>query len=371
LIDTDLHCSGNTDIGARALQLGEMNAFISQKAASDRASIVMGDFNVDGKTETGEYGSALANLGISPALSPLDDRISSLPNGPDIQNADIIREPGVGIDITDGVGKCAGTFIADNRGNLDPNCPWWTSNSDGEARIDYILVRPPAPPAQAQDPRWIVESRVGFPLWASPFPTDLPSFSSLPLLPHRLSDHKPVIAQFEIARLQNPPLYHPLWHHSTEQRIVGVDATGFDDCWLCGEVDPQGTLDTTMLPTNQQGAVVGSECDDDQAPSAGDPCLANWALVTPHDPSTTTSVSMHAIVLDYDNISSNDTLSEGTRDAFDYATGMWSFLHSLNGVQSKDGQSWPMTEQAPMSRCGGAGATVCHQITVTPVPLGQ
>ena len=80
----------------------------------------------------------------------------------------------------------------------------YASDWNRSARYDYILIRPPVPPA---DPGygstgWVAAKTEGDDpgVWFSPFP----SFGSYGGPPERLSDHKPVMATIQHVKLVYP-----------------------------------------------------------------------------------------------------------------------------------------------------------------------
>jgi hypothetical protein len=236
LVEGDLNCNTLTDRQARLSQLRQMNKFISAVAATDRSSLVLGDFNINGKPINGsEYQDALVALKIAAGGTPDDDTVSALPPGGfDIRHGDILRER---TDVDFATGKCTGTFIDEAGGTPDATCNAFAGGTDAKERLDYILVRPPQLISQWQGyPRWFISAVDPKLVWTSPFPSLSGAFSSTPL---RLSDHKPITAALSFARLSNPPKYNPSWKHKVEQRVISVDATDVDDCLGCGEVDHQ------------------------------------------------------------------------------------------------------------------------------------
>ncbi|MDQ3366188.1 MAG: endonuclease/exonuclease/phosphatase family protein [Myxococcota bacterium] len=367
LVEADLNCPTLTDAGGRRAQLAEMNTFISAVAAPDRSSLVMGDFNVNGKLVTGaEYRETLVALQIAPSSDPGNDLISVLPAGGfDVRHGDLVRER---IDIELSTGACLGTYIEETGGTAAPACTF-AGGVDAPTRLDYIFVRPPVLATAALDyPRWYVQAVKGSEIWTSPFPSLSGLLSPTPL---RLSDHKPVRTTLSFARLANPPKYNPSWRHTAEQRIVSVDATNIEDCIGCGEVDPFAKLLSTIVPTNSTSSVITAECTDNQHPIFKvDACMANWVRTRPHTPPTESAVSLLAVVRDDDNTSANDLLSEGTTSTWNYAAGTFAMSHRLFGQDISLG-AWPNFEAVPMSRCAGIGIDVCHALTLTPIPPGQ
>lgn len=369
LVEADLNCDTQTDADVRAKQIATMNAFITAVAAPDRSSIVVGDFNIDGKTTAkSEYVQMLVGLHIASPSTSSSDLISVLPpNGFEVKHGDVVREM-TSLDFT--TGRCIGTFIDETGGIQDAGCPF-AGNTDAPERFDYVLVRPPVLAANATDyPRWLVMTVPNAAVWASPFPSTSGNFAASP--PLRLSDHKPVISALSFARLSNPPKYNPTWRHTVTQRIVSVDATNIGDCIGCGEVDPYAHLWSTIQPGVTGPAFTTSECTDNQATVFGDDaCMANWVRTRPHTPPNETAIDLRAKVRDDDNTSGDDTISLGTRSTWNYNTG--TFVMSQVFLSEVEVSSSSNPEAVPISRCAGAtlGVEVCHAIELTPIPPGQ
>jgi hypothetical protein len=387
LAQAELNCNSLSDPQARAMQLAQFETFVEQTAAKDRSAVLMGDFNIVGSRVTNttahvadpEYVTALAALHLGDPTVPTNDQISMLPPGLDLQEADTLRdEPAMATFLTDEPVKCVGTSIGFTPIATTSACTL-AGDVDVPDRIDYIFVRPPQLPAVATtDPRWIVETQLPgtdhtlTDVWNSPFPTK--DGSSQDVDHGRLSDHKPVVSALEFARLSNPPKYHPLWHHTVEQRVTGVNASMFDDCWLCGEVDPFAHMDQQILPSTGPSNWSNpntTECTDISAPQFGvDACIDDWANTLPHTPPNETAIVMHDYVMDQDNTSSNDILQQGNWATFRYADGMYELDQMDSGNRTVSGMALE-TEEGTVGLCTKDFATVCQQITLTPVPLGQ
>lgn len=362
LVEADLNCGSLTDRGARAKQLAQMNTFVSQVAAKDRSSLLLGDFNIDGKLIAGsEYKDALVALKIAPSSAPSDDTVSALPPGGfDIRHGDVVRER---TDVDFSTGICIGTSIGETGGAQEPSCTF-AGGTDADTRLDYILVRPPQLVANWQGyPRWFISAVPGQQVWASPFPSLSGAFSATPL---RLSDHKPVSAALSFSRLSNPPKYNAGWKHTVEQRVVSVDATGVDDCLGCDEVDPFARLESRIDGASLSFIDPTTECSDNQSVTFGsDGCMANWFRKRNHTPPSETTVALFAKVWDHDSTSGNDLIHEGT-------TSEWNYLNATFGMSFKLFGStfalptWQNPEAVPMSRCGGV-VDVCHSISVTEI----
>jgi Endonuclease/Exonuclease/phosphatase family len=363
LVEADLNCGSLTDRAARAKQLAQMNTFISAVAAKDRSSLILGDFNIDGKKIAGsEYKSALVALKIAPSGAPDDDTVSALPPGGfDVRHGDIVRER---TDVDFSTGVCIGTFIDESGGSQEPSCTF-AGGTDADQRLDYILVRPPQLVANWSGyPRWFISAVPGSQIWTSPFPSLSGAFSATPL---RLSDHKPITAALSFARLSNPPKYNAGWKHTVEQRVISVDATDVEDCLGCGEVDPWAKLVSTIQPSASISQLNHStECTGTQNPIFGvHGCMSNWVRNRNHTPPNETTVSLKAQVWDDDNTSGDDLIGEGTTSTWNYNSAVFEMSFQLFG-NTFPLDSWPNFEAVPMSRCGGI-VEVCHSIAITEI----
>ena len=369
LVEADLNCNTLTDREGRAMQVATMNSFITNVAATDRASIVVGDFNINGKVTTeSEYIQTLVALHIASVHTSSSDLISVLPpNSFEVKHGDVVREM-TSLDFT--TGRCIGTFIDETGGTQDAGCPF-AGITDAPERLDYVLVRPPVLAEDAVDyPRWLVQTVPNAAVWSSPFPSLSGNFAASP--PLRLSDHKPVISSLSFARLSNPPKYNPTWRHTVEQRIISVDATNVGDCPTCGEVDPFAHLWSTIQPGSTGPAFTTSECTDNQNPVFGDDaCMANWVRTRAHTPPNETAIDLKAKVRDDDNTSADDTLSQGTRSTWNYNAATFVMTQTF-GIEMQVSSS-PNPEAVPISRCAGGslGVDVCHWLQLTPIPPGQ
>ena len=363
LIEADLNCGSITDRQGRLSQLRQMNTFISQVAATDRSSLILGDFNIDGKLISGsEYTDALVALKIAPGSAPGDDTVSSLPlGGFDIRHGDIVRER---TDVDFSTGKCIGTFIDTSGGTQDASCTF-AGGTDANERLDYILVRPPQLVAQWQGyPRWYISAVPSSPIWTSPFPSLSGAFSSTPL---RLSDHKPITSMLSFSRLLNPPKYNASWPHTIEQRVISVDATDVEDCGTCGEVDPFAKLVSTIKPAMTTSTInPTSECTGTQNPLFNvHGCMNNWVRTRNHTPPNETAVALFSEIWDDDNSGPNDLINEGVTSQWNYNQATLDMSFRLFGVDFPL-EPWPNFEAMPMSRCAGA-VDVCHRLTVTEI----
>jgi hypothetical protein len=371
LMDVDLNCYALDDAEARALQLDHMDAFIDeiQSERGDRPVLITGDFNIDGRDITGaEYRSMLQRLHIASASTPASDVISVFPTqfSFDIDHGDLARER-TDLDFT--TGRCLGTSIGETDGSPDTGCPL-DGNFDGTQRLDYILVRPPTLPALATtDPRWI--AMLGPQPWSAPFPTNGTGFGGPP---DRLSDHKPVVSDVELAPLASPPKYHANWPHEVELRVTGINATQHSDCPTCGTVDPYVTLQSATVPASVDLDTVGNECVDDPWPSfPASGCTHDWFLDRTQ-PTSVSEVDLRTKAWDRDETSGNDPLHEPTRMVFDVndgsGTGGFGLEETFLGAPFS-GAVWPISDAAPYDRCGIVPPTMCYRLTLVEQPPGN
>jgi hypothetical protein len=370
LMDTDLNCYSLDDAEARAMQLDHMDKFVDaiQSERGDRAVILTGDFNIDGRDITGaEYRSMLQRLHIASPATPASDLISVLPAQFtfDIDHGDLARER---TDLDFATGRCLGTSIDETGGSPDPGCPF-DGNFDGKARLDYILVRPPTLPALATtDPRWI--AMLGPQPWSSPFPSNGTGFGGPP---DRLSDHKPVVSDVELAPLATPPKYHANWPHEVELRVTGINATQISDCPTCGPVDPYVTLRSATVAATVELDTIGDECTDDAWPSfPASGCTGNWFLKRTQAPSLA-EVDLRTETWDDDDTSATDLLHELTRLVFDVddgsGNGGFDLEETFFGLPMPS-QVWPILDAAPYDRCGVIPPMMCYRLTLVEQPPG-
>jgi hypothetical protein len=381
VIESDLNCESATDAGVRHDQLVQMNAFISGVTGpdADRPSLVMGDFNIDGKYINDplkglEYRNMLVTLGIASASDPFSDAVSPFPDPFDVKHGDLVREL---THFDFGSGICLGTAIGTDDGWINHGCPE-AGRSDGPQRLDYMLVRPPTRPedVSGEYPRWYMQP--GKQVWSSPFPSLSGQFAYEP--PLRLSDHKPIVSSLELTRRVVPPPYNPSWPHDVELRVTAVDGTGYDDCIGCGEIDPYGKLRSKIHPngttTNRNPT---SECTGIQSPSYPyDPCMNNWYLDRDHTPGTETAVDMRTTTHDDDNTSADDTLGWATRVQFVYDVGgafpmaMFQLYETqpFVGTEVLD-TAYPTVDNHYSQGCTGAALDVCYRVTATERPPGS
>jgi endonuclease/exonuclease/phosphatase family metal-dependent hydrolase len=300
------------DAFVRQRQLDEMEAFIELTADPTRPSILMGDFNLNGRNlgaGDGEYSQMLDRLHVSPlgastgGPKPSDALYPwSAPYGVPgtIEHSDLVRAQYSDDDL---VAYGRGTMI---RRDLPDEGPIG-STDPALARLDYVLVRQPIRPgAPGFDAlAWMVGAGYGD-VWASPFP----SSSSIPIdsIGGRLSDHKPVLAHLELIPMQLPPKFHPDWSHDVHVRVTSANASNEDDCTFCGAVDLYPVL------KRQQSTLYGPEsaiwdgniCDDSGAVSSADGCTGDWVVNLHHDPAFNFVQGGGADLWDDDDTSGDD-----------------------------------------------------------------
>jgi endonuclease/exonuclease/phosphatase family metal-dependent hydrolase len=398
LYDSEFNC-GISDETIQRRQLDEMNTFIESHAAKDRPAVIMGDFNIDGRQlgdANSQYRELIRRLRIGPIdpqalygnTSALDDDDMANP-WPldfdwDIDHGDLARQWHVPYPSD---GKCMGTFIGTNPGDVDyrNGCPE-ADNADGHLRYDYILVRPPHP---SDDPNFVattwVAEKVDSQPWRSPYPGTPPAGSVFSGPPERLSDHKPVLVGIEHAKLEVAPKFHPTWKHTLELRVASYDASNQDDCYGCGDVDPYvsrwaAVWDQFGQPQwplqGNDSLTCGNEASD-SFPPAG--CMVDWNVLFMHE-GTEQAHAFGPYLFDADNSSADDPLylaNGGTQPTMWVLWGAPTqvFLRGWNG-QSLGTPDWsvPDTKPIPISTTvpGVNGPTSqCLLFTANELPPGQ
>ena len=324
LAQSNFNCDKWTDAIVHNMQMDELNQFIEDVTAGrkDRPVVIMGDFNIDGKQldlYDFHYGNMLLGLNVGP-FSPAyitdttrgdwsaeSDIISQWPDewNWDIDHGDVARDRRVnpiwwhtnpecfGVDPTHDCETGAGTFIgangdtvhlidgdyADAQGVPGPPAHYYDfiDQRDGSERDDYIFVRPAVQPDAPNyaGQKWVAK-RIEGREWSSPCPgtcDDTP--------PARLSDHKPVMVAIEHAPLTFPPAFHWNWSHDVKFSIVTANATGFEDCSGCGQVDLRPRMVLSQCDANtcwNLADETGYECTDTD--NVGWPvdgwCMSNW-----------------------------------------------------------------------------------------------
>ncbi|MEJ7601263.1 MAG: hypothetical protein WKG01_25390 [Kofleriaceae bacterium] len=382
LVENDMHCDDKTSVQVRNAQLDKANAFIDKisSEAMDRPAIVLGNHNLDGRNiANGFYTEMLRKLEISEPLTPGLDIINQIPldYAWDVDHGDLARER---IDIAFGTGRCLGTEIGFNGGVADLTC---TNDSqfDGVARSSFILVRPHATVSLATSiaaPRWVAMKNQTL-SYSSPFPTNTGNTGAPP---NRLSDHKPVVADITMVPWVSPPKYHPTWGHEAKLAITSVDATNYEDCSGCGNVDPYADLTKANFPAPSLVGKPTTECSEIHQPSwPANDCLSDWYFTQAQTP-TVNGFTFQADVLDDDDSpNGNDSLSEYTKSTvtFNAGSGKGAFdllLHSFS--ESASIQTVPIIDTEPIQRCDnslapaltlGLGmARVCHRLSILEIP---
>ncbi|MCU0654196.1 MAG: hypothetical protein MUF64_02545 [Polyangiaceae bacterium] len=381
--DNNFSCDEMT-ASVRSKQLKELNSFIHSVTGDkpDRPVVVMGDLNLDGKTLQGEYPKMLETLRIGPVPpepgSSPSDLITPFPDdwSFDIDHGDLVRQRVPVIDFSTGVPT--GTFITTDGGTPVTGAPW-AGNFDGNERYDYILLRPPFAP---NDPnflgaRWLAATEPGTEIWSSPWPGNSGSFGGPP---DRLSDHKPVVATIKHAPLEYAPNYHPNFAHRWEMRVRSVDATGEDDCFLCGALDPfvemKGfRIDTSLSNLTSVASRTGATCE--QTPTVSwpsDSCSNNWFIEAEHTPFSEQLAHVGSVLLyDADSLAFGDdelsTTSTGKPPHFRF---VWNDGQgrALAAVADEAvfgnllSQLQPIIDQSPVELCTrNASTNLCGRIS--------
>jgi len=376
LAQNDWNC-GMSDEEVRALQLEEMNAFISSHAVHpatglpDRPAIIMGDFNIDGSKLGSEYQRMLETLTISPPNSvygqPATDLLNPWPFDFDwdIDHGDIALERGSQIDFS--TGKCAGTYIGSTGGKQEDTCDF-AGKWNGDQRFDYVLVRPPYLPNHSSyaATTWVAGKKEGEDpgVWFSPFP----SFGSYGAPPERLSDHKPVTATIEHVKLRYPPLYHAQWNHEVVFRVTSADGSNHGDCWTCGAVDPQVMRGGLRLHNGQNEwrmyKAWGSTCQNNATVSwPADSCTNDWNYSDKQILPADTAHTFFAALYDDDDSSSNDAMytfsnEEWPQQAIDWVGG-WVRMRGYKDPSRKFSwiPDWPIRDSDPIPQSTGSSPT--------------
>lgn len=404
IYNNDLNCGLPDDVIQRR-QLVELNAFIESHAAKDRPSVILGDFNIDGRKLDPSGGSAQSQyremirlLHIGPVSSydlygnradENDDMANPWPLDFDwdVDHGDLARDAFTPYPVD---GKCMGTFIGANVDEVDyrNECPY-ADFSDGHLRYDYIFVRPPY---QADDPnfeaaKWVAE-RVPDQSWHSPYPGPPPTGKTFSGPPDRLSDHKPVLVGLEHAKLVVAPKFHPNWRHDLELRVASYDASDRGDCWGCGNLDPY--VSRSALYRDQANDVHwvlqtnhSSTCDS-MASNSYSPagCMADWNVKFPHEGTELVHAFGSALFDEDDGVwgISDDPLylrNGGTQPVMWVFWGVptWIGLRGWEG-QSMDTVDWPVADTEPVpiaTTVPGAGGPTnqCLLFSAKELPPGQ
>lgn len=371
LVADDLNC-GSQDASIRAAQLNQLNQFVSSVAAKDRPAVIVGDFNLNGKTLSGEYNTLLKNLQLTPygsVQTPLPDPTTPWPDDYDwdIDHADIVRA--MTLDFTNAP---VGTYIGDEGGKVAPGAKFageWDANS----RYDYVLLRPPTSVNSSgyyTKTNWVVAKDGDANVWESPWPGIPGNFGPAP---KRLSDHKPVIASFRFTPLAVPGRYHPTWRHDVEQRIVTANATGEEDCWGCDEVDlfTEHTWQAIKNQSSAGGSFTGKTCgDNDFVSYPPDACMSNWKHSATHDSQGPAANYFSAELWDADSSSGDDKLHNRYGQWIQWDASLISLVeHSSQKVSGN--KAWLLTDNAPVPQCTKTSPVgMCFQTDVTELGPG-
>jgi hypothetical protein len=395
----DWHCD-EPDESVRAQQLQEMAQYIAGVTSerNDRPVIIMGDFNLDGRTldygGPNEYTKLLATLGIGPSnppgstSTPRSDIVNPWRHDYDwdVDHGDVARErPEIKWQAEGG--RCAGTFIGELEGHEESNCDF-AGNYDGVGRLDYILVKPPTPPDSPTyaSASWVAKKVDGDPgVWRSPWP----GFTNNHGGPgNRLSDHKPVAATIELAPLRAAPKYHEDWKHNLRIDVVSANGTGEGDCW--GELD----MYPRMWAFRKRGGVSelrmnkihGFVCEDRNVVSVptNSACMWSWGYLPTGPEAQDPAVdSWHELILSMWDADSGC----GGDDHLDVVPGAWwvneliRWKPGLVGMRGID--KWgglilvpqgdrPIPDNDPLGHCSGHVPTqVCMRVSFPELPPGE
>lgn len=352
LVANDLNCN-KSDSAVRAQQLSELNAFIDTVAAKDRPAVVLGDFNLNGKTFSGEYNTLLTNLQLTPYGStgtPQADPTTPWPDDYDwdIDHADIVRSMPLNFDQAQPIG----TFIKDEGGSFVQGA-MFAGEWDADSRYDYILLRPPTSVVSETyytKTDWVAAKDGNANVWESPWP-GIPGNFGEP--PKRLSDHKPVIASFRFTPLAVPGRYHPTWRHDLEQRLASANAAGEDDCWGCDEVDlyTEHTWEAMKNQSSVKGSSTGKTCGNNDAVSfPPDGCMSNWKHDDTHNTQGPAANYFSAELWDADS-SSGDDLLQGPYGQWIYWDASLVTLVDHDTQKVVGNKTWPLNDNEPVPQC--------------------
>jgi hypothetical protein len=350
------HCTTPVDDVLRA-QATEMSDFVDAVSDKARPSVLLGDFNFDGKdVNSTSYQDLITRLRVAPSTANTtfpapDDMLNPWPSSwsNDLDHGDVARDtvsdwlPGDGTDI--GV---SGTY------------------NDAEThRYDYILVRNPIDRAAMTqfNTRHIVRKGAGR-VWASPWPGPTDQSS-------RLSDHKPVMSSLEFAPYYVPGAFHPTFEQDFRFAIASYDTTGIDDCWGCDELDVFARVTADRQQSGAWTPFAGfqtAECQDEWAANQlRNPCMSNW-FWSDFRTLATTHYRTRLELWDHDSTSADDLLpfaNESADPSYDFvwARGALDVRDPIGGVTYADWMKF--YDVAPVQRCTRTTkANICLELSV-------
>ncbi|MCA9614483.1 MAG: endonuclease/exonuclease/phosphatase family protein, partial [Myxococcales bacterium] len=386
-------CGLRTPEEVTASQLRELGEFVDRVVGErrDQPALIAGDFNVDGRrllSPSGSvrnplYGAILDELRITPpeSTTPADDTITPYPNVFPwaIDHGDVAREESQYDWSSCGHGTSIGKRLksrdwrADGTDVVD-GCSTWSCDNVEDDRLDYILIRPPAHPTESDDPPGYLLTRSEGTIWEPLFPSNADANEHLCALADfryrtpwgydgtsttgRLSDHRPVVARFELTPLRIPGRYHRGVDHTLDIRVASMDASGTTDCMgnLCRPLDPYvmlagealapGSTTPVAAPARNQRAI----CSGWSLSTADGPCIDDWSYTTPVPAGSSLEHALTIELWDDDladrRTGSDDhlkTMNPGRDPRFvvDWRTGTWDVRVAQTG-EAPDGWEGPM-----------------------------
>jgi hypothetical protein len=361
IISAGYSCLRSVNVVANA-QVAQLSAFIDQVSDKSRPSIVMGDFNMNGKElNSSEYADLIKFLKIMPAVVnpsfPAPDQLLNVwPSAlaSDIDNGDLARET----PISDWI-PGQGTLI---RAALQP--------TDAKAkRPDYIFVRNPIDRAGLApvNLRHIMRRTEKGRAWTSPWPGPADRSS-------RLSDHMPILSELELAPYFVPGVYHPTWLHDLEFRVTSYDTTGIDDCWGCDALDVYLKLTGSRTEsglTKQFKNATTPTCNNLWAGITGrDACMNDWFWKDPQIATTTTHQATIEL-WDKDDLAGSDDRYDYTDNTtaapefqFFWADGSMSLGYPTQFIAQPNWTKF--YDNAPVARCTRTNrANICLKLSIT------
>jgi endonuclease/exonuclease/phosphatase family metal-dependent hydrolase len=352
----NFHCLADS-LTVRFAQVSQLSNFIDKVADKGRPSVVLGDLNLDGRSlSSPEYKGLLLRL----KIQPLNGAVGSddLNNWPltfatDVDHGDLAREGG-----SNWRAEMEGTYIAKN----------WTASQPESTRFDYLFVRNPV------DRNAMTEANTRYMMrrqpddrrttWSSPWPGPADRSS-------RLSDHKPILSQLDLAQYYVPGAYHPSWDHRLKFKVASYDTTGIDDCWGCDQLDvyTKLRLDKSVSGvTSNVSSRTTATCENKWLGIYGrDTCMDLW--LTDTDRTATTSAHKLTLELWDDDVTTGDDKYEyidngnGTQFQLDWARGAVDIIDTNVGIVS----NWmKFYDAAPQSKCTRSSrANICLRVELT------